>query len=156
MGIFETLRQIRMAGLGPALRTLRYTLKRDQMNARSKAEAGQAHGPGKLLSTQAMKQGMRAHFEQADLELYFLAPELVRVSWKPGLPPLPYALVEAQWPTFDVQCNSIGDGDACSETLETEALRVQAGVNGDLSFFKAGEEQPFRVDKAPIWQGKAC
>ncbi len=156
MGIIETLRQIRMAGMGPTLRTLGYTLQRDQMNARLKAEVGQPHGPGKLASTQAMEQEIRVHFERADLELYFLAPDLLRVSWKPGLPPLPYALVEAQWPAFEVRCNPIGSDDACIEMLETEALRVQVGVNGDLSFYKTGKEQPFRVDKAPVWQGEAC
>jgi alpha-glucosidase len=156
MAFFETLRQVRMAGLGPALRTLRYTLQRDRLNGRSNSKTTQTRSPGKLVSTQALKQGMQAHFEHADLELVFLAPNLLRVSWQPGLAPLPYALVDAQWPAFRVKSDSTHNDDSCTTTLETEAMRVQVDPNGDLSFFRVGTPGCLRVDRAPTWQGEAC
>jgi alpha-glucosidase len=158
MGIIDTLRQVRMAGLGASLRTLKYTLYRDRLNARFKNRPWRAEsrGTGKLESIQKIEQGVQAHFEHADLELFFLAPDLARVSWKPGLAPIPYALEETAWPKCEVQTSSKAGEENWPETLETQCLRVQIGAYGDLAFYQARDSAHLRIDHAPTWRGEAC
>jgi alpha-glucosidase len=163
MDLFDMLRQVRMAGLGPSLRTLKYTLylKRTNAGSTNKSRRRQSRKPGRLESIQAIQQGILAHFERAELELYFLAPDLVRVSWSPGLAPIPYGLAETEWPDCEVQvCHGQGNSQAEDETwpevVRTQAVQVQIGATGALSFSKEGEEQALRIDEAPAWHGEAC
>lgn len=158
MGILDTLRQVRMAGLRPSLRTLKYTLQRDRLNARSKDKSmpAQSRGPGKLESTQVIKQGIQAHFESADLELFFLAPDLLRVSWGPGRAPIPYALEKTAWPECDVQSRSIASNEIWPEMLETQCIRVNIGTKGNLAFYRSGDTEQLRIDEAPTWRGETC
>ena len=46
--------------------------------------------PGKLLKAESTDRGACFFFEQAELEVSFLSTDLVRVDWKPGIPPIPY------------------------------------------------------------------
>jgi alpha-glucosidase len=158
MSLLDLLRQVCMAGLGPSLRTLKYTLYRDRSDAKtgSRPGTGQERRPGKLKNTQAIQQGVVAHFEGAQLEIFFLAPDLVRVSWKPGLAPIPYALADTEWPACSVQRSSSTEDEIWPEMLETPSMRVQIGSGGDLAFYNAGDAQPLRVDQAPAWRGEDC
>ena len=53
--------------------------------------------PGDLLARDDRPDGFTARFEGADLEVRFLAADLVRVTWRPGLDPVPCALDEREW-----------------------------------------------------------
>jgi alpha-glucosidase len=54
--------------------------------------------PGRLLNRDSCTDGFSARFERADLEVRFLAADMVRVTWHPGLDPVPYALERHEWP----------------------------------------------------------
>ncbi|HEV3351985.1 MAG TPA: TIM-barrel domain-containing protein [Acidimicrobiales bacterium] len=55
--------------------------------------------PGRLLARDDCPDGFSARFEHAELEVRFLAPDLVRVTWHPGLDPVPYGIDPQEWPT---------------------------------------------------------
>src|SRR5947209_15900262 len=58
---------------------------------------GPGISPGRLLSRDDSSSGFTARFERADLEVLFLAPDLVRVTWHPGIDPVPYGLEKQDW-----------------------------------------------------------
>jgi len=69
--------------------------------------------PGQLLGRDDRLDGFTARFEAADLEVRFLAADLVRVSWHPGRDPIPYAIEEREWPpssTTDLTVDLDEDG----------------------------------------------
>lgn len=53
--------------------------------------------PGCLLARDECPDGFNARFERADLEVRFLAADLLRVTWHPGLDPVPYAIERHDW-----------------------------------------------------------
>ena len=73
-----------------------YSRKRDYVERQLAAQAEDTvDKPGKLLRAEATPRGARFYFEQAELEVSFLTPDLVRVEWFPGMPPIPYAISRA-------------------------------------------------------------
>ena len=119
-----------------ALRTLRYTRQRDRLDwayAR-RIQPGPFQAVGKCLVGSATKTGGLFKFERAELEVCFLAEDLVRLSWKPGKEPPPYALDKTDWPEVEVHLLAEDGG----YTLQTEALLVSVTPSGELLFKDAG------------------
>ncbi len=54
--------------------------------------------PGALVSVDVRSSGALFVFEHAELEASFRAPDVVRLSWGPGVEPVHYALAEVAWP----------------------------------------------------------
>jgi len=87
MDLQKALLSIRSIGLPASLRTIRYTLLRDRLERqlrphRKGRRALQPITPGLVLTTRLIPSGARFHFERADLEVIFLAPDLVRITWQ--------------------------------------------------------------------------
>lgn len=71
-----------------------YSRRRDAIEREfSQPPTGEAFdNPEKLLQAEPTSRGANFYFEQAELEICFLSADLVRVNWKPGIPPIPYAI----------------------------------------------------------------
>src|SRR5580704_8159944 len=70
---------------------------RRQVAAWRAAAAGQTTAgrmPGRLRSVRSDAAGSRLVFDEAELEVRFLAVDVVRLSWGPGLGPVPYAIAD--------------------------------------------------------------
>jgi hypothetical protein len=76
-----------------------YSRKRDRIERDFPIEQNEDtfDKPGKLLRSEPKPRGARFYFEQAELEVSFLTPDLVRVEWFPSLPPIPYAIHRKDW-----------------------------------------------------------
>jgi alpha-glucosidase len=74
-----------------------YSRQRDRLESQIPAPQPEDSfdNPGKLLKAEPKAKGARFYFEQAELEVSFLTPDLVRVEWFPGIPPIPYAISRA-------------------------------------------------------------
>lgn len=82
-----------------------YTRRRDRVERQFLTQATEAGfgKPGKLLRAEATARGANFYFELAELEVCFLATDLVRISWKPGMAPIPYAIARHEWQDVETQ-----------------------------------------------------
>ncbi len=138
--MIQSLRQawmaIRWTGIATVWRALRYTWTRDWLDRRwTRPQVGPWQGWGRVHSLRQDGRCVLLSLERGELELCFLAPDVVRVSWLPGREPIPYAIArpEAEWPHVvpDVQLVEAG------WDVSTEALRVHVGQDGALAFYDA-------------------
>lgn len=109
-----------------------YSLKRDRLERQFPAvisEEGFA-SPGKLLRGEKGPGGATFYFESAELEIHFLAADLVRVNWKPGLPPVPYAIARKNWEEVETILSEIGD----DWQLSSEKITITVKVDGSIQF----------------------
>ena len=98
------------------------------------------------------------HFQRAQLEVAFLAADVVRVSWGPGPAPVPYALTGALCgPVPEVQAHPIDALRAQGPwVLRSSLLEVTVSPDGSLRTARPGgallrsESAPIRV--GPAWE----
>ncbi|HEY9618656.1 MAG TPA: alpha-glucosidase, partial [Microcoleaceae cyanobacterium] len=83
--------------------------------------------PGKLLRAESWARGAYFYFERAELEVYFLKPDFVQLTWQPGLLPVPYALAKSidhtawqSWSEVSVELNPTSDG----WTVSSDELQI--------------------------------
>lgn len=105
--------------------------------------------PGKLLQVEPTSRGANFYFEQAELELCFLTADLVRLNWKPGLPPVPYAIAQHDWEEVKTDLLEVEAG----WVVKSEALHVCVGFDGSVSFHDASG-QLLREELPPHGQGE--
>lgn len=102
MKIINLLRTLRFIGWENPFRAIVYSLIRDQQDGaltRGERLAPSAwHDPGELLTASQTSHGAEFNFQRAQLEILFLTDEVIRVSWHPGKPPVPYAIQDKYWP----------------------------------------------------------
>jgi alpha-glucosidase len=84
--------------------------------------------PGRLRARIELDSGsgFTAQFDHAELEVRFLARDLVRVTWHPGLDPVPYAIARRDWPPVDepeITVDLADDGALTFRTLDASVLR---------------------------------
>lgn len=87
-------------------------------------------GPGKLLKAESTPRGATFYFEQVELHISFLTGDLVRVDWKPGLEPIPYAIARQDWPEVETTLAETGDG----WTLDSGELQMTVAWDGALQW----------------------
>jgi alpha-glucosidase len=154
---------LRSNGLRSAFRTLRYTRRRDRLDqayARLKPPTFFLR-VGQCLHNEKVTSGYKFKFPNAELEVIFLAPDLARISWKPGTEPVPYALAKTDWPEVDVELK-VGQG---KPGLRTDQLEVLVGFDGALTFKDPSgkllreelppEQTEDRVDERVQWRHSA-
>ncbi|MBD1881764.1 glycoside hydrolase family 31 protein [Coleofasciculus sp. FACHB-T130] len=100
--------------------------------------------PGKLLRGEPSNRGANFYFEQAELEICFLTSDLVRVDWKPGIPPIPYAIARQDWSEVETTLEETAEG----WTVSSHNLTVIVGIDGSLKFCDASG-QPLREELPP-------
>lgn len=104
--------------------------------------------PGGLLSVEESDRGAHFFFEQAEVEICFLAPDLVRVNWFPGLQPIPYAIDKHEWQSVATTLKQASDG----WTIATDRMSVRVTSAGDLAIYDA-DGQILRSERPPQRQG---
>ncbi|PSB09897.1 alpha-glucosidase [filamentous cyanobacterium CCP2] len=128
-----------------------YSLKRDRYESqyRSQTVENSFTSPGKLLNATATDRGAYFSFEQAELEIDFLMPDLVRFNWLPGLPPVPYAIVQQDW---DMVETTLGKSEK-GWTIASQALHVTVGIDGAITVCNAAGKV-VRQEHPPQRQGE--
>lgn len=124
---------------------LLYALVRDCLEWRFRtAEPSAAWpDPGPLETVEPFDRGAHCRFAHTELEITFMAPDLVRCDWVGGPPPLPYALARTDWPPVKAHVHQTPDG----WLVQSDSLAVLVQANGSVSFRDAAgrvlrEEQP--------------
>ncbi|MBL1174234.1 TIM-barrel domain-containing protein [Pantanalinema sp. GBBB05] len=99
--------------------------------------------PGKLLQAESWARGAYFYFEQAELEICFLKPDFVQLNWKPGLPPVPYALAKPidhmswqLWSEVTIDLNPTAEG----WTVSSGELQIAVSATGQVKFYTARGE----------------
>ncbi len=131
--ITKLINSIRFVGLWPTIRTVQYALRRDRLESRASwpAEADfQPPSPASNCQQQAKGQ-YTITFGERSLEILFLAPDMLRLTWHPGLLPQPYALADADWPPVDVNMHVEGD----TWRFCTTALELHVQTDGALYLY---------------------
>ncbi len=111
---------------------LLYSRKRDNIERKffkHSTEKG-FNKPGKIISTELTDRGANFYFELAELKICFLTEEFVQVDWKPGVPPIPYAIVQQDWQEVKTQLEETENGFSISSAK----LKVVVKEDGSLKF----------------------
>ncbi|HEY9624542.1 MAG TPA: glycoside hydrolase family 31 protein [Crinalium sp.] len=134
-----------------------YSRKRDRLEKQfPQPPAEVIDNPGKLLQADVIDRGARFYFEQAELDIKFLTTDLVRLNWKPGIEPIPYAIARQDWPEVDITLHETADG----WSVFSADLNVMVSVEGYVRFYTPDgrllrEECPPRRE-GEAWTHQAC
>ncbi len=126
--------------LGYAPYAYLYSYKRDRIERQfaPKPNPEAFNNPGKLLQAEQTSRGARFYFEQAELEISFLKPDLVRVDWFPGIPPIPYAIARSDWSEVKTTLNKTDDNwtlsSSDSANNNAKVIDVIISFDGSLKF----------------------
>ncbi len=85
---------------------------------------------GAFRQVEEIPRGFRLDFENASLEAVVLGTDLVRMTWTPGVLPVPYALAQTEWPEVEFTRES----DETAEILRTSELVVRIGRDGAIAY----------------------
>ncbi|HEY9738627.1 MAG TPA: TIM-barrel domain-containing protein, partial [Trichocoleus sp.] len=134
--------------------SLVYALKRDRTERRFSIPAvADAPTPaGALLQADPSDRGAVFQFERATLEVEFLAADLVRLSWQPGLLPIPYAIACRNWEPVAVTVKPPDSGPSGEWALASTALRLSVGPTGEISVWNDAGAL-LRQEEPPQWLG---
>jgi alpha-glucosidase len=109
-----------------------YSRERDRMERQFtyiSKEAGFTK-PGKILSAEQKASSVILYFELAELEIYFLAEDLVRINWKPGIDPIPYGIAKNDWQEVKISLKQTDN----NFYISTNKLQIIVEVDGSLKF----------------------
>jgi alpha-glucosidase len=134
------------------LGSLFYSYERDRWERqfRSSQTSEPSQEPRKLLQAEPTPRGGRFFFEQAELEICFLSTDLVRVDWKPGIPPIPYGIARQDWSEVKTKLKETAEGWVVSST----ALKVIITEQGSLKL-QNSDGKTLREELPPQRQGSA-
>jgi alpha-glucosidase len=108
--------------------------------------------PGRVRRVVPDATGARLVFEEAELEVQFLASDVIRLSWSPGQDPVPYAVVDPlPWPTPTVVTSPLDDGGL---VLRTSDVVVTVDGEGSLRILRS-DGTLLRSESPPVRRGQA-
>ncbi|MGD8815112.1 MAG: glycoside hydrolase family 31 protein, partial [Anaerolineales bacterium] len=150
MDLGEVIRAVRFVGLGNIVRTLTYTFRRKRIDARHLPTESDEPIllPGNLDHVEPTPNGGRFHFTNTELEIHFLASDLVRLTWLPGELPLPYGLSDMTWPGAEVHLKRTQN----TWEMSSDALTIKITADGSLRF-EDDKGHLLRTDEPPRKQG---
>jgi alpha-glucosidase len=163
--ILLTLRLLQAGpGFRQALPILRYTLMRQRLDNPFRQEQA-AHEeipvkePGRLVEVNVLDNGGRFSFDNACLEVAFMAPNLARLSWEPGPEPIPYALEKTTWEKTPTTLKQSAEGILLGGAEFQILVRPDGGlVFLDSSGARLREELPPKykdLEGNPAWACRA-
>ncbi len=147
MSFRDLVRGVAFVGLGNAVRALVYT----RLKARWEPPPPPPAAPqavGLLLDVTPLEGGARFRFANATLEAVFLAPDLLRLTWTPGVLPPPYALAEEPLPVPEVHLARGEEG----WHLRSAALRVTVDPEGLV--LRTPQGLVLRRERHPLRRGE--
>jgi alpha-glucosidase len=132
MEISKIIYVIRAISLSGILRTIQYGIIRDRKDNRfsTRLSSIKISPPGDITQINQISGGIKVGYEHANLELIFLSQNLIKISWDPGKPPIPYTISKTDWEpqTTELRSNSSGHSLICGE------LNITIDNNGGLCF----------------------
>ncbi len=138
----------RTMGLVAANSARRQLVAWGDSRARRSVEVGKM--PGRVRQTVPDATGARLVFEEAELEVRFLAADVVRLSWGPGTAPVPYAVTEeARWAVPDVFMSGRADGGL---DLASAELTVTVDGEGSVRILRP-DGTVLRTEAPPVRRG---
>jgi alpha-glucosidase len=153
MDLLTKLKGLSYLGWGTLFRSVAYGVSRDWQEWRHPARraGGAVVLPGAWQGWEELPGGGRARFERAELEVVFLAPDLVRLTWTPGTLPVPYAIARQEWPQVELGRGASPGGGV---HLASAALALRVGADGALRLEGPGGAV-LRQDLPPERRGQA-
>ncbi len=131
MLIDKILLGVRVVGLPNALRAVRYAWMRDRAErSLKKKQPSKQKMPGNLVRVTPEARGARFHFANADLQIQFLAPDLVLLEWEPGRAVLQYARAKSVWDAVPVTIEKNSEG----WKITSAELAIRVGSNGSVRY----------------------
>ena len=100
--------------------------------------------PGPRRAVVSVPGGVDVKFESAYLEAVFLAPDLLRVTWRPGVLPVPFAIARHDWPPTETHIDDSGG----RVVVATSELRLSIDDAGALEVCD-NSGRVLRADEAP-------
>jgi alpha-glucosidase len=119
---------VRTIGLANLFRAIGYARARDRLDKANPPVLGlRPASPRRLVYAKPQPSGASFHFEAGDLEVGFLTPDLVRLSWDGALPPS-YAVQQQAWPEVSAALTRSGR----LWSLRSERMEVRVAEDGTL------------------------
>jgi len=127
MNLAVVVKGILDIGLQKAAQIVRYSLQRDRLERAPRRKCAPL-APGPLQEANPIEGGALLRFANASLQVLFLTPDLVRVTWQPGVLPVPYALARTRWPPVEVTMHREGKGWALGGSSVSVTIRDDGSV----------------------------
>jgi alpha-glucosidase len=114
MDIRKIIYVFRAIGLLGIVRTIQYGFLRDRIDKTYSSRPSHSTNlvPGNKYSISPIEGGLRVMYEHASVEIAFLTQNLIKISWEPGKPPIPYTLVKSDWMAQKTEIKSTNSGHA--------------------------------------------
>jgi alpha-glucosidase len=142
---------VRFLGVRGVLRSVRYSIFKALTDRGDTGKAFmESHIPGKLKEASEIPSGGRFTFSNVELEIVFLAPDLARITWGSGIPPVPYALARTEWEPAQVDLSKHGE----IWILESTRIKIQVDSEGSLRYVDS-MHRVIRHELPPVFQGTA-
>lgn len=150
MELQRILYVIRAIGFSGIFRTIQYGFLRDKIERQFSARISrqEAQVPGKMTSVTPLEGRMNAEFEHASVDIHFLSQNLIKISWKPGKPPVPYTLTNFQWELQKTKYQKTDSG----HWLVSDKIEVFVDNVGGI-IFRDSNGNNLRKDKPPLLKG---
>lgn len=149
MDVLTKVKGLSYLGWRNLLAATRFGVRKTALERRHRVRTPRSGaGPAGLETWSTESAGARAGFRsdagELEVEIRFLAPDVVRVTWQPGTLPVPYAVVEPACGGAGVLAEEQPD----RIELATDALRVTLDRDGGLAFH-APDGALLRSDRPP-------
>jgi alpha-glucosidase len=147
----ETLHEIRLAGLGNALRAVRYARLRDRLDARHlrPEPLAEPRPRGRLRTAARAQSGARFHYDGGELAVRFLAPDFLALCWDGPALAASAAVTGLEWPEVAVTLAPTLQG--WSLRSPTHELRLAEG--GALELWGAPAARCLRREQPVLRRG---
>ncbi len=151
MKLKHKLKGLKAVGIGNALRAFPYAIWKGRLDKRYLAhnKPGMELPPGRPLRSVPEKWGVAMAFDNANMELRLLSPSVMRLTWTPGLLPVPYVTGDARFPEYAVEAK--GDHRKGFE-LDTGRGRIVVSPDGCVTVLD-NTGQVLWVETTPINHG---
>ena len=103
MDINKVIYVLRSIGIGGIARTLLNSVYRsvNEKHYSTKSASITAEYVYELTKVTPILSGAHIQFNQANLEILYLSKNMIRISWEPGKPPVPYTIHKNRWEILD-------------------------------------------------------
>jgi alpha-glucosidase len=150
MDISQIIYVLRGIGIRGITQTILNSVSRDVIEKRFSNKSSNINPqiPGDIRQVTPISSGACIEFTQATLEIIFLSQNLIRISWGPGKPPLPYTINKFDWEQQHpfIETNNNGCIMRCVK------MNLIVSQMGEISFL---DSQHFILhnDKPPVRYG---
>ncbi|MEA5515546.1 TIM-barrel domain-containing protein [Nodularia sp. UHCC 0506] len=130
----QALLNLRLIKVRRFLGSFFYSLQRDTLERHFQSSSIEVFAEiGNILSAEPTARGGKFYFQNVELEICFLADDLIRIDWQPGVLPILYTITRKDWPEIEVKFQELGD----RWLISSAALKVIISLNGSVELQNA-------------------